>query len=47
MYEEGIINGGDMREVIVIRRWKAGVYKEPIPTHTDGLYFDEKLDCTR
>ena len=30
-----------------IRRWKAKVYKEPLPTIINGLYFDGKIESTR
>ena len=30
-----------------IRRWKAKVYKEPLPTIMNGLYFDGKIESTR
>ena len=50
MYEEGILNDNDMSRVIdrnLLRRWKAKVYKDHIPTQVDGLYFDGKKDLTK
>ena len=40
---------GDIMTTVIdrIRRWKAKVYKEPLPTVMNGLYFDGKIDSTR
>ena len=42
---------GDIMTTVIdrnrFRRWKAKVYKEPLPTVMNGLYIDVKIDSTR
>lgn len=50
MVEFGIITATDRAHIIdrgTIRRWKAKIYEEKIPSNLNSVYFDGKIDSTR